>query len=187
MKRFMIYLLNDKFDRKDAGAVLKEVRALSADSNIIMRDIRIATDFLEIDTSIPDDFHLGTALSLLSSIAPLVEYEKIEEKYMEKKASIKYARDLFNSEKYWRTHEVLEGVWKRSENNEKKVLNSIILVSAALVHYQKNESDICISILKRALNKLDGIDGEYFGIDLNKIRTDITKIINTGVVEKLTI
>jgi hypothetical protein len=82
---------------------------------------------------------------------------------------------------------VLEGVWKRSENNEKKILNSIILISAALVHYQKNESEICISILRRALDKLDGIAGEYFGIDLNKVRTDVTKIIDTGVVEKVTI
>src|SRR5262249_24446846 len=112
---------------------------------------------------------------------------KIEEKYIGKIASIKYARDLFNSEKYWRTHEVLEGVWKRSENNEKKILNSIILISAALVHYQKNEGEICISILRRALDKLDGLDGEYFGIDLNKVKIDLTKIIDTRVVEKIAI
>jgi hypothetical protein len=137
--------------------------------------------------SIPDDFQIEATLSLLTTIAPLVGSYEIDEKYMGKIASIKYARELFNSEKYWRTHEVLEGVWKRSENNEKKILNSIILISAALVHYQKNESEICISILRRALVKLDGIAGEYFGIDLNKVRTDVTKIIDTGVVEKVTI
>ena len=183
----MIYLLNDKFNRKDARAVLTEIRGLYADSNIIIRDIRIATNFLEIDMSIPNDFQLETELSLLRRIAPLIESYMIEEKYIGKIASIKYARDLFNSEKYWRTHEVLEGVWKRSENNEKKILNSIILISAALVHYQKNESEICISILRRALDKLDGLDGEYFGIDLNKVKIDITKIIDTRVVEKIAI
>ena len=55
------------------------------------------------------------------------------------------------------------------------------------MHYQKNESEICISILQRALSKLDKIEGKYFGIDLDNIKAKISKIIKTGVVEKLTI
>jgi predicted metal-dependent hydrolase len=111
----------------------------------------------------------------------------VEDRYMEKEASIEYARDLFNSQKYWRTHEVLEAIWKNSENTEKRILNSIILISAALVHYQKDEIDTCISILRRALFKLDNIEGTYFGIDLHNIKDKVSKIIETGVVEKLTI
>jgi uncharacterized protein len=187
MKRFMVYLFNDKFSPQDAKAVLKQARDLAVDSDIVMRDVRVATDFLEIDTSLPDDIELGDALSLLNHISPLVEYQKVEDSYMDKEVSIEYARDLFNSQKYWRTHEVLEAVWKSSVNTEKQILNSIILISAALVHYQKNESEICISILKRALIKLDKNEGKYFGIDLDDIRAKISKIVKTGVVEKLTI
>ena len=187
MKRFMVYLINDKFSPQDAKAILKQARDMAVDLDIVMRDVRVATDFLEIDMSLPDDIELEDALSLLSHISPLVEYQKIEEIYMEKGVSIEYARDLFNSQKYWRTHEVLEAVWKSSENTEKQILNSIILISAALVHYQKNESEICISILQRALSKLDKIEGKYFGIDLDNIKAKISKIIKTGVVEKLTI
>jgi uncharacterized protein len=187
MKRFMVYLFNDKFSPQDAKAVLKQARDLAVDSDIVMRDVRVATDFLEIDTSLPDDIELGDALSLLSHISPLVEYQKVEDRYLDKEVSIEYARDLFNSQKYWRTHEVLEAVWKSSVNTEKQILNSIILISAALVHYQKNESEICISILKRALIKLDKNEGKYFGIDLDDIRAKISKIVKTGVVEKLTI
>ena len=105
MKRFMVYLINDKFSPQDAKAILKQARDMAVDLGIVMRDVRVATDFLEIDMSLPDDIELGDALSLLSHISPLVEYQKIEEIYMEKGVSIEYARDLFNSQKYWRTHE----------------------------------------------------------------------------------
>ena len=51
-------------------------------------------------------------------------------------------------------HEVLEGLWKISTGGEKDLLNGIILVAAAMVHFQKNEIGIGISILKRAMVKL---------------------------------
>jgi len=187
MRRFMVYLFNDRFIPHDARAVLKQARDMAINSGIIVRDVRVATDFLEIDMSLPDDIQLEDALSLLNPISPLTEYQIVEDRYMEKEASIEYARDLFNSQKYWRTHEVLEAIWKNSENTEKRILNSIILISAALVHYQKDEIDTCISILRRALFKLDNIEGSYFGIDLPNIKDKVSKIIETGVVEKLTI
>ena len=80
-----------------------------------------------------------------------------------------------------------EAIWKNSENTEKLILNSIILISAALVHYQKNEIDVCISILRRALLKLIRLRAGDFGIDLDNIKAKVSKIIKTGVVEKLTI
>ena len=187
MKRFMVYLLNDKYNRQDASGLLIRARNLVAESSVILRDIRVATHFLEIDMSISDGFQLAPTLSLLGNIAPLVEYQEIEENKLEKKDSINYAIALFNSEKYWRTHEILEGVWKHSENTEKQILNSIILISAAFVHYQKNEGDICIGILERALQKLGDAEGDYFGMDLSTIKAKVAKIIKTRIVEKLTI
>jgi uncharacterized protein len=187
MKRYMVYLFNDKFKPEDARDILKKARNLAIDSNVILRDVRVATDFLEIDVSIPDDAVLPEILSLLGQIGRVIEYQQIEEKYMEKKDSIDYARILFNSQKYWRAHEVLEAIWKRSEDAEKQILNAIILISAAFVHYQKNENNVCISILERALQKLDKIDGIYYEIDLDRIKAHISKNIRTGIVERTTI
>ena len=34
---------------------------------------------------------------------------------------------------------VLEEIWKESTGAEKRILNGIILIDAAFVHYQKNE------------------------------------------------
>lgn len=102
MKRYMVYLFNDKFKPEDAREILKKARNLAVDSNVILRDVRVATDFLEIDVSIPDDAVLPEILSSLGQIGRVIEYQQIEDKYMEKKDSIDYARILFNSQKYWR-------------------------------------------------------------------------------------
>lgn len=137
MKRYMVYLFNDKFKPEDAREILKKARNLAVDSNVILRDVRVATDFLEIDVSIPDDAVLPEILSSLGQIGRVIEYQQIEDKYMEKKDSIDYARILFNSQKYWRAHEVLEAIWKRSEDAEKQILNAIILISAHLCTIKK--------------------------------------------------
>ena len=52
---------------------------------------------------------------------------------------IDHAIFLFNIERFWKSHEVLEGIWKESLGIEKRILNGIILIDAAFVHYQKNE------------------------------------------------
>jgi predicted metal-dependent hydrolase len=90
---------------------------------------------------------------------------------------------LFNNEKYWGAHEVLESVWKNSYGDEKALLNALILISAAFVHDEKNESEICISILKRAMMKLEKANGYYFGIKLDEIKKRISEIVKTGNIE----
>ena len=85
----------------------------------------------------------------------LSEYEHIIEKKMKKDEAITHARILFNNEKYWGAHEVLESVWKDALKDEKDLLNGIILIAGSiLLHDEKAESDICISILQRAMQKL---------------------------------
>ena len=117
----------------------------------------------------------------------MLEYEQIADRKIEKEEAIKIARNLFNTEKYWRAHEILESIWKNSYGNEKALLNGIILIAAAFVHHEKNESEICISILKRALKKLEGASGYYFGIGLDEIKDRISEILKTGNIQRLII
>ena len=53
----------------------------------------------------------------------------------------------------------LKGVWKKTHEGEKDLVQGIILVAAALVHYQKYENEICLSIMKRAMEKLSNASG----------------------------
>jgi hypothetical protein len=101
--------------------------------------------------------------------------------------NIAKAKDLFNLEKYWGAHETLESVWKDAYHEEKDLLNGIILIDAAFVHDQKNESSICIRILSRAMKKLSQANGLYFGMNLDEIKRRVLQIIETGKTERFTI
>ncbi len=187
MKRYIVHLQNALlYTPKDATALLHKARQL-VKPEVSIRDARISRKYIEFDTSVSDDKDLKEIIAKLEAIAPLNGYEQIIERHMEKDIAIRRAVLLFNDEKYWQAHEVLEYVWKNATGNEKEILNGIILVAAAFVHYQKDEHDVCISILERAIKKLDQASGIYHGIDTNRIANMISKIINTRRVESFTI
>jgi predicted metal-dependent hydrolase len=184
----MIYLKNGSYKPKDAPSLLLRARELVSGQDIIIRDTRVAERFIEYDTSIPENKSLEKVTRKLVCIAPLLEYEHIaDEEKLEKDKAIESARNLFNTEKYWRAHEVLESIWKDSYGNEKALLNGLILIAAAFVHYEKNEDEICISILKRAIIKLERAGGYYFGIRIDDIKDHISKIVKTGNIQRLII
>ncbi|HKG42404.1 MAG TPA: DUF309 domain-containing protein, partial [Nitrososphaeraceae archaeon] len=111
-----------------------------SDKNVIIRDTRVSERFIEYDISIPENKNIEESMRNLLAISPLLECEYISDKKLEKDEAIRRARNLFNTEKYWGAHEVLESVWKNSYGNEKALLNGLILISAAFVHDEKNES-----------------------------------------------
>ena len=185
--RYMVYLKNEKYLPQDASSILSLSRNILQDYKIVIRDARIATDFIELDMSIPSTLEIEKINSKLSGIGSIVETDKIVEVDLDKKISLKMARKLFNNEKYWKTHEVLESTWQHTQGDERALLNGIILVAAALVHYQKGEQAICISIMKRALVKLNNAYGNYHDIDIDSLKTQVTNIINSSKVSSFKI
>ena len=183
----MIYLKNEKYVPKDASSILSLSRSTLQEDNIIIRDVRVASQFLELDISIKALSDKNKISSNLSKIAPVLEIDRIVEKEFDKKEAVALARQLFNNEKYWKTHEVLEAVWKITVGEERDLLNGIILVAAALVHYQKGELAICISIMKRALVKLDKSYGKYYDIDIESLKRRVTDMVNSNTVSNIKI
>jgi predicted metal-dependent hydrolase len=106
----------------------------------------------------------------------------ITEEHLSKKEALDRSRELFNDERYWKCHEVLENIWKQSEGEEKRLLNGIILVAAAFVHFQKGENQTCVSILRRAHGKIESCTGEYYRIKIDLLKDTVRKIIDTGTI-----
>ena len=183
----MVYLNNEKHSPRDAISILSTARSIFHGHPVIIRDVRVARDFLEVDISIPSQYAVENMKSKLSLIAKLREIDRITEQYLNKEESIILARNLFNNEKYWKTHEVLEGIWKNTFGDEKSLLNGIILVAAALVHYQKGELAICISILKRALAKLERSYGNYHNIDIDSLKNEVAIMVKSKQITKFRI
>ena len=187
MQRYIIYLKNQSHTPGDARNLLARARSLLSTSQVVIRDTRVSDLRIEFDTSIPENSMIQEIIHTLSSIAPLSEYEHVVEKNLPRDKAIEYARSYFNAQKYWSAHELLESVWKNSKGYEKEILNGIILVAAAFVHEEKDEADICISILKRAIKKLENGAGNYRGIDIDKLKEHVVKIIENGSIRRFVI
>ncbi len=179
MDRYMLHLINNQFVPKHASSLLRKARDLTKDMDVTIRDSRVSSRFLEFDVSVnKKDLHKLT--KLLSSLGNLDHAKHVVEEEIEKEKAIEEGIFYFNNERFWECHEVLEGVWKKCYEGEKDLVQGLILVAAALVHFQKNERDICISILGRALQKLANSSGFYHKIDVDKLRETVIEIRNTG-------
>ncbi len=187
MQRFMIHLLNGSHKPRDASALLDRARTLAQLDGTVVRDTRVSRKYLEFDVSIPDGTAVMNVLKKLEEISPVASYEQVVEHHMEKDEAMARAIEMFNDEKYWSAHEALEGVWKSARGRERDTLNGIILVAAAFVHDEKDEPEICISILRRALKKLDASSDAYHGINLDRFAAKVANIINSGKIERFAI
>jgi len=186
IERYMLYLDNQLFATKDANKILTLSRDKTSTKEIIIRDVRVSKNFIELDISVSKG-ELQSIIDLLTEIGKLNEIINIKERTLKKEEAIEKGIDFFNNERYWLSHEVLEGVWKRTFNWEKELLNGLILIAAAFVHHQKNDDERCLSILERAMKKLINIDGKYHEINIDLIKSNIKKILNEKKIFRFTI
>lgn len=170
-KKRIIFLIEkiEGINRKELARTIKEKI-----KGIKLNDIRIASKHIEIDLFAEDVEKTKEALKEFKIIdIKIVSEEKIEDKFQ-------YAKQLFNSERFWETHEVLESVWRDSKGDEKNILHGLILIAAAFVHYQKEREETCLSILKRAYEELKKYDIDFHGFDIKYIKNKIEEIIRTN-------
>lgn len=92
------------------------------------------------------------------------------------------ARRLFNQERYWEAHEVLEAVWRTATGDEKSLLQGLILVCASLVHKQKGNDRVAMSVAERALPKLHWSEPVYHGVDVQSVRETVSRMVSSGTI-----
>ena len=171
----MIHLQNNGYSPMDSSDLVHRARDLCSDMNASVRVARVATKFLEFDISInPDD--LDVIIEKLSPIGKLDNIRHVVEEKIEKEQGIKDGIFYFNNERFWESHESLEGVWKKCYGAEKELVQGIILLAVAFAHGQKNEYSIGIGMLERALEKLGDSPAMYSGINIDKIRNKIKEM-----------
>ena len=90
------------------------------------------------------------------------------------------ARRLFNEERYWECHEVLEGIWRGKQGEEKRLLQGIILVCAAFVHHQKGEDSVALGVLRRAIPQLELSSRSYGGFDVTALKKNAMRVLDGG-------
>jgi uncharacterized protein len=137
---------------------------------------------LELDIFCPSKADFELILAVLAPVAKLDFVRDLSETphHRTQDALFSEARALFNEERYWECHEVLEGAWKIQKGDEKRLLQGIILVCAAFVHHQKNEDEVALGVLARASKQLYFPGPSYGGFDLAALRANVQKIRERG-------
>jgi len=178
MERYMIHLTNNGYSPMHSSDLVHRARDLCSDMHASIRVARVANKFLEFDVSInPDDLDL--LIGKLNPIGKLDNTRHVVEEKIEKEEGIKDGIFYFNNERFWESHESLEGVWKKCYGKEKELVQGIILLAVAFAHRQKNESSIGIGMLGRALEKLGDSPAMYGKIDVDRIRNKIKEMQTT--------
>jgi len=137
---------------------------------------------LELDLFCPSAADLET---FLAAAKPIAETEFVTDlnkapKHMTDIEILSKARRLFNAERYWECHEVLEGLWRQKEGEEKRLLQGLILVCAAYVHHQKGEDEVALSVMERSAKLLESPPRKYRVLDLAKIRNQVRRALEDG-------
>jgi hypothetical protein len=171
----MLHLQNNGYSPANSRNLVHKARELCSKIDASIRVARVATNFVEFDVDV-DEEKLDIVVETLSPIGRLVNARHVVEEEIEKEDGLKDGIFYFNNERFWESHEALEGVWKKCNGEEKELVQGLILVAVAFAHSQKNDESIGVGVLGRAIEKLGTSPSEYQNIDVDKIRDKVKEM-----------
>jgi hypothetical protein len=182
--RFLVRLSNGrKFTPKDARELTLRsygaVKGLGGD----VGNLRVSSSAIELDLLLNSKANLQAATqSLENKLGPLLTLRELDipGPQMEAGEAIREGIGLFNEERFWESHEALESAWRKAAGADKEILQGIILLAAALVHLQKDEIAVTLSVMGRAHSTLTGYHSEHFGINIDNLCAEVSRMISAG-------
>ncbi len=192
MRRYLIRLENSrKYIPRETIRAIIDLRKIVEPFGNVVKNLRITTNAIEFDLYCTDEVSKGNSLNaLVSGLGNLLsekdlqvagDYEASYSIYHDKARTVDLCIELFNEERYWECHETLEQIWRSElKGREKDVQQGIILAASALVHFKKDEIDVCLRMIPRALEKLASwSDSKYYNLDVDRLRQDLNRILAT--------
>lgn len=180
--RFLIRLKNERgFLPKDARMLAfmayKAVKVMGAD----VGNLRVSSSAVEFDLLMNSkDVKEDAVNVLVKNIGGLLTVRDLDRPLSPKsEEAVSNGILLFNEERYWESHESFESAWLTASGDKREVFQAIILLAAALVHLQKDEYDVAISVMRRADAKLSD-HGTLFQVNLAKLKTIVTQALVEG-------
>ncbi|BDR92620.1 hypothetical protein Vsou_17130 [Vulcanisaeta souniana JCM 11219] len=138
--RVLVIASNPGFKPVDRQALMDKLRTAS----LRIINIRVASRHVEIDLYIDDYKEIEKIKALGFNINELVNIG--EETKNASDAHDHFVR-LFNAERFWEAHEVLEDVWRR---NRDEGIRGLIILAAAFVKIQENNLEAFKRLMIRA-------------------------------------
>jgi len=134
------------------------------------------------------DVFAETKADFLTFVAAIEPLGKVEfgrdlqevQAHLTKEAAVAEAVSLFNAERFWEAHEVLEALWRVAHGGEKSLLQGLILVCAAFVHVQKGEPEVALGVARRSIPKLAWKERAYKDIAVAAVRETVMRMVDGG-------
>jgi len=167
--RFLVRLLAPSASRP---LILPSVRSLAKSVGVDLRNPKWTSyGALEVDV-------------FLSVVGPLATLEFVHDlnvspPHVTDSEAMAEARELFNGERCWEAHEVLEGLWRQKHGEEKRFIQGVILVCAAFVHHQKGQDDVAFGVLSRAAKQLTYPKPRYLGLDVATLEQNVLRVLTS--------
>ncbi len=181
MTRYLVRLANSAgYTPKDIQRLSNRVRKILGSKESVSH-FRVGGKALEFNLFARDKKELEDRKTLLDTkLSRIIELKQLDTAPATKEMSeaLREAIQLFNQERFWECHEVLEQIWHPAKGEERDLIQGLILTAAAFVHFQKGEDDICLSVLKRAREKM-GSENVLRGMNLETVKRDIDAILDS--------
>ncbi len=92
--------------------------------------------------------------------------------------------ELFNNNKYWEAHEAWESVWRAAKGDEKLFYQALIQAAAALLHYDRSNSQGAHLCIKNSLAKLEKLPTPFMSLELkafvSELRIFLADVLENG-------
>ncbi|MDP9021191.1 MAG: DUF309 domain-containing protein [Actinomycetota bacterium] len=80
------------------------------------------------------------------------------------------AVELWNQERFFEAHEVLEDVWNAAPDGDRLFWQGVIQVAVGCCHHQRGNVPGSVALLRKAAEKLAEYPDVYHGIDVEQLR-----------------
>ena len=181
LMRFLVRLKNiHSFAPKDSKVLTMTAYDVVRNMGADVGNLRVSTAAVEFDILTPSKEVMERSLTgLVERVGPALTVRELDlpTQVSNPAQAIREGIVLFNEERYWESHESLEAAWRSATDNKREILQGVILLAASLVHLQKDEQNIALSIMKRANPKLPQ-HGTLFGIDLTELKHRVETILS---------
>ncbi len=80
------------------------------------------------------------------------------------------AVELWNLQRFFEAHEVLEDVWHTAPAHDRRFWQGLIQVAVGCCHHQRGNVRGAVALLRKAADKLGGYADVYHGVDVEQLR-----------------
>src|SRR5262245_11566976 len=87
--------------------------------------------------------------------------------------------ELFNEEKFFEAHEVLELLWRQTQTSDRDFYQGLIQLAAAFVHIQKGTPSGAENLYAKAVKHLSKYPSYHCGLDCDKILAEVRHALDS--------